>query len=52
MIEDHHGSASSIKEQKKLGVLIVLIEIFCIIIYSIAGNYETKDLESLRYPLW
>lgn len=46
------GDASSILEQKKLAVLIVLLEVFCIIFHSIAGYYETTDLESSRYPLW
>lgn len=48
----HPTDSTNVLEQKKLAVIVILIEIFCIIFLSIGGTYETHNLESERYPLW
>lgn len=43
---------TSVLEQKKLAIIVLFIELFCIIFFSIAGSYETTTMDSARYPLW
>lgn len=52
----HSSDPIAMAEQKKFGIAIVLIEIFCVIIHGCVGEYvhasATLTADAARYPMW
>lgn len=49
---DNSKVVSTPHELKKFGILLAIVEVFCLIFYGFTADYDSTTLDNFRYDLW